>query len=403
MKSALPHKPLRVLIVSEFPYKGNIVGGVQSAVQILAEALSKLSAVEKVLVMSFNTEIDSDNVEQWNDKLTVHQVAGQRRLSLPTSSFYDFLKGKKIADAFRPDIVHGQGTGAHGDVASRLGYPNVMTIHGVGSFEAELRERKNKFIGPIRIWLTKRMINRGLQNTDAVISISEFDRHFCSRIGKSKVIGIPNAVRQEFFDEAESTSDSMHIIFAGLVIVRKNVAGIVRAFAKVKEQVPEAILDIAGPSPDKAYHEEVLRNITPQTRDAIRFHGNMSGPELSTLMKAASVSVLFSIYENLPVAIAEALALGKPVVSSRVGAVGEMIDDGVNGFLVESGNEEMLAEHLIRLLTDRQLRCEMGRKGRELARKKWTPASVAAATVDAYHSVLDASPHSNNGQGGTTS
>ncbi len=388
MKPALPHKPLRVLIVSEFPYKGNIVGGVQSAVQILAEALSKLSAVEKVLVMSFNTEIDSDQVEQWNEKLTVHHVAGQRRLSLPTSSFYDFLKGKKIADAFRPDIVHGQGTGAHGDVASRLGYPNVMTIHGVGSFEAELRERKNKFIGPMRIWLTKRMINRGMQNAGAVISISEFDRHFSTRMGKTKVIGIPNAVRQEFFDGEESFSDSMHIIFAGLVIVRKNVVGIVRAFAKVKEQVPDAILDIAGPTPDKGYHEEVLRNIDPKVKDAIHFHGNMNGPDLSKLMKAASVSVMFSVYENLPVAVAEALALGKPVVSSRVGAVGEMIEDGVNGFLVESGDEEMLAERLIRLMKDPHLRCEMGKKGRELARKKWTPENVAQATVDAYYSVL---------------
>ena len=399
MKMTTPHKPLRVIIVSEFPHNGTIVGGVQSAVQILAEALVKLPSVEKLLVMSFNPFIDTDDVEIRNEKLTIHHIAGQRRFTLPTGSILDFLKGKNIADAFRPDVVHGQGTGGHGDIAGRLGYPNLVTIHGVGSFETELRERKNKFIGPVRIWLTKRMINRGLQNAGAVISISEFDRHFCSRMGKAKVIGIPNAVRQEFFDGEESFSDSGHIIFAGLVIVRKNVVGIVRAFAKVKEQVPDAVLDIAGPTPDKGYHDEVLRNIDPKIKDAIHFHGNMKGPELSKLMKTASVSVLFSVYENLPVAVAESLALGKPVVSSRVGAVGEMIEDGVNGFLVESGDEDMLAERLIRLLTDRHLRCEMGKKGRELARKKWTPENVATATVDAYFSVLESSHNSKNGKG----
>lgn len=383
------HKPLRVLMVSEFPYDGNIVGGVQSAVQILAEALVRLPSVEKVLVLSFNPDLDSDHIEMWNDKLTIHHIAGQRRFALPTASMLDFLRGKKIADAFRPDVVHGQGTGGHGDIAGRLGYPNVVTIHGVGSFEAELRERKNKFIGPLRIWLTKRMINRGLQNAGAIISISEFDRHFCSRMGKARVIGIPNAVRQEFFDCEESFSDSRHIIFAGLVIVRKNVAGIVRAFAKVKQRVPNAVLDIAGPTPDNAYHEEVLRNIDPKVKDAVHFHGNMKGPELSKLMKTASVSVLFSVYENLPVAVAEALALGKPVVSSRVGAVGEMIEDGVNGFLVESEDEDMLAERLIQLLNDPQLRNEMGKKGRDLARKKWTPENVATETVHAYYSVLE--------------
>lgn len=382
-------KPLRVLVVSEFPYKGNIVGGVQSAVQILAEAMAKLPSVEQLLVLSFNPLIDADEIEVRNDKLAIHHVAGQRKLLLPTGSFFDLQKGKKIARAFRPDVVHGQGTGGHGDVAGRLGYANVMTIHGVGSFEAELRERKNKFIGPMRIWLTKRMIKRGVQNADAIISISEFDRHFCSRMGKENTIRIPNAVRQEFFDNQESFSSSMHIIFAGLVIVRKNVAGIVRAFAKIKQRVPDAVLDIAGSCPDKAYQEEVLRNINPDIKDAVRFHGNMSGAELSSLMKAASVTVLFSIYENLPVAVAESMALGKPVVSSRVGAVGEMIEDGVNGFLVESGDEDMLAERLIRLLHDPALRCEMGRKSRELAENKWTPENVATSTVNAYYSVLE--------------
>ena len=95
-------KPLRVLIVSEFPYEGMVIGGVQSAVQILTEALSKLSEIEKILVLSFSPGIDADHVEHWNEKLTIHHVAGQRRFLLPTRSFFDLVKGKAIARAFRP-------------------------------------------------------------------------------------------------------------------------------------------------------------------------------------------------------------------------------------------------------------------------------------------------------------
>jgi glycosyltransferase involved in cell wall biosynthesis len=111
--------------------------------------------------------------------------------------------------------------------------------------------------------------------------------------------------------------------------------------------------------------------------------------ELTELMKNASVNVLFSIYENLPVAIAEALTMGKPVVASRVGGIAEMVDDGVNGFLVGSGDEDALADRLVRLLHDERLRRRMGMKARELAMQKWNPDAVAAQTVKAYRLAIE--------------
>ncbi|MEK7672003.1 MAG: glycosyltransferase family 4 protein, partial [Bacteroidota bacterium] len=360
-------KPLRVLMISEFPYKGEVVGGVQSAVEVLATALSRLPDIAKILVLSFKSEIDEDLVTNINDKLTIHHVAGQRRLTLPTESIFDFLKAKRIAKEFRPDVVHGQGTGAHGEIGVRLGYPSVLTIHGAGTFEVELRERDHKIIGPLRVWLTTKMTNRAIQNAGVLISISEFDKQHNFRFRTSNVVGIPNAVRQEFFGAEPTFPDSQRVIFNGLVIVRKNVVGLVRAFAKVKQHVPNAVLDIAGPTPDKGYYEKVLKNIDPAVKKDIIFHGNMKGLALPELIRKASVSVLFSIYENLPVAIAEAMALGKPVVCSRVGGVAEMVHDGENGFLVESEDEDALADRLVKLLTDPALRRCMGMKGYDMA------------------------------------
>ena len=382
-------KQLRVLMVSEFPYKGVVVGGVQSAVEILATALSRLPDIAKILVLSFKSEIDEDLVTNMNDKLTIHHVAGQRRLTLPTESIFDFLKAKRIAKEFRPDVVHGQGTGEHGDISVRLGYPSVITIHGAGTFEVELRERDHKIIGPLRVWLTTKMTNRAIQNAGVVISISEFDKQYSFRFRTSNVVGIPNAVRQEFFGAAPTFPDAQRIIFNGLIIVRKNVVGLVRAFAKVKQHVPNAVLDIAGPTPDKAYYEKVLKNIDPAVKKDIIFHGNMKGLELPELIRKASVSVLFSIYENLPVAIAEAMALGKPVVSSRVGGIAEMVHDGENGFLVESEDEDALADRLVKLLNDPALRRQMGMTGYDMAMQKWVPERVAAETLRTYRLALE--------------
>jgi glycosyltransferase involved in cell wall biosynthesis len=384
-----PDRPLRVMMVSEFPFNGVVVGGVQSAVQILVEALAKREDVEEVLLLSFRPSLERDQIERWNEKLTVHYAVGQERFLLPTQSFWDYQKAKHIAHRFHPDIVHAQGTGGHGDVGARLDYPNALTIHGVGSFEAELRERKNKIVGPMRIWLTKRMINRIMRNASVVISISEFDRQHCLSHGTERVVGVPNAVRYEFVQSKPEFPDTQRILFNGVIIPRKNVVGLVRAFRKVKTQMPHAILDIVGPMIDVAYYAEVVKQIDPTIRASIVFHGNKQVHELTELMKNASVNVLFSIYENLPVAIAEALTMGKPVVASRVGGIAEMVDDGVNGFLVGSGDEDALADRLVRLLHDERLRRRMGMKARELAMQKWNPDAVAAQTVKAYRLAIE--------------
>ncbi len=382
-------QPLRVMIVSEFPYNGVVIGGVQSAVQILAEALSCFDAIEKVLVVSFNLRITKDEIIRVNEKLTVHQLAGQRHLGLPTMSVFDYLKAAAIAREFKPDVVHGQGTGNHGDVGIRLGYPSVLTIHGAGTFEVELREKGNKIIGPPRVWLTTRMTERSIRNAHVVISISEFDKSYSFRFRSGNVVGIPNAVRQEFFVGDITFPESPRIVFNGLVIERKNVVGLVRAFAKVKERVPNAVLDIAGPMPDKAYFERVHENILPSIKNDIVFHGNLNGSDLSNLMRSASVAVLFSIYENLPVAIAEAMALGKPVVSSRVGGIAEMIQDGENGFLVDENNVDGFADKIVTLLNDPSLRKRMGERGNEMARQRWLPERVAAETLRTYNLAIE--------------
>lgn len=379
-----PNRGLRVLMVSDFPRNGVVVGGLESAVQILAQALAESPEVEALRVMNFRSELERDELVHVNEKLSVLHLAGQRRFALPTRAFLDFRRARRLAAEFRPDVVHGQGTGGTGDIAIRLGYPSLVTIHGVGIFEAQLRERNNRFLGPVRVLLAKRMTEGVLRNADIVISLSAFDKEYLNTLRTENIVSISNAVRKEFFEAEPRLENTKRIMFTGLVIVRKNVAGIVRAFKNVKEKVPDAVLDIVGPTPDKAYLQEVRDNIDPSLKESIVFHGGVNGTALVELMNSAAVAVLFSIYENLPCTVAEFLTLGKPVVSSKVGGLQEMITDGDNGLLVESGDEQALADRLIRLLNDDTLRVEMGRRGREIAFERWRPERVAEATVHAY-------------------
>jgi glycosyltransferase involved in cell wall biosynthesis len=228
------------------------------------------------------------------------------------------------------------------------------------------------------------MAENAIRKADVLVSISDFDRAYASRVRDGIVMKIPNAIRPGFFERAPEFPDSARINFSGVIIKRKNVLGLVRAFKKIREKVPEAILDIAGPVTEPEYFEEVKQTIDSSVQDAVIFHGNLGSDTLIEVTRQASVCVLFSVYENLPVVIGEALSLGKPVVASRVGAVEEMVDDGKTGFIVESGDEQSLVDRVVQLLSDKNLRVRMGTRGRERATSTWKPESVVAETLEAY-------------------
>ena len=89
-------------------------------------------------------------------------------------------------------------------------------------------------------------------------------------------------------------------------------------------------------------------------------------------MKNCYCLVVPSLSEGLPRVILEAQALSKPVIASRVGGIPEIIKDGENGFLVNPGDADDLAEKLRILLSDKKLAIEMGKRGREIIQEKFS-------------------------------
>ena len=96
-------------------------------------------------------------------------------------------------------------------------------------------------------------------------------------------------------------------------------------------------------------------------------HLSPNSPELQQLFRQADIFVLPTQGDCLPVAIVEALAAGLPVVSSRVGAVEEAVIAGENGFVIDPGDGDSLAQILLQLSVNHELRYQMGTKSRQLA------------------------------------
>jgi len=100
--------------------------------------------------------------------------------------------------------------------------------------------------------------------------------------------------------------------------------------------------------------------------------GKLSLAGIKERMKNCFCLAVPSTTEGLPRVIMEAMALGKPVVGSRVGGIPDLIHDGKNGFLFEVGNSNELSEKLRALLSNREMAIEMGKKGRELIQGKFS-------------------------------
>jgi len=98
--------------------------------------------------------------------------------------------------------------------------------------------------------------------------------------------------------------------------------------------------------------------------------------------------VMPSYYETFGISVIEAMAFGLPVVATNVGGLPEVVEDGVTGILVPPGDSEALAEGLIRLLSDADLRRRMGRAGQDRVRSEFTVDRIVDQTLAVYESVI---------------
>jgi len=135
----------------------------------------------------------------------------------------------------------------------------------------------------------------------------------------------------------------------------------------VREKFPEVPLKIVGEGPYREWLERLSSNLmlSPQ----VEFVGWKVGEDLAILYQRARVVVVPSIYEPFGMTALEALACQRPVLASRVGGLSEIVTHRVTGFLAESRDDLDLAQWLMTLLSNADLRHNMGRAGRDAVLK----------------------------------
>ena len=280
----------------------------------------------------------------------------------------------------RPDILHASSSkaGILGRLAAWFaGVPiRIFTVHG-WAFAA--------YAG-VPGWLYRLAERSMVPLTSATICVAEYERRAGIAAGACRAehtVVIPNAVDVAAFPHAAPRGGLAELISVGRLRAPKDFITLARALARLQPGSFRASL--VGDGPDRSTIEAELARLG--LTDAVVLLGDRS--DVPELLARAELFVCSSRSEGMPVSILEAMAVGLPVVASRVGGVSEIVDDGRTGFLVAPGVVAALADALARLIDDRALREQMGRAGRQAALERYDLPQFRQAHIDLYGRLLE--------------
>lgn len=272
----------------------------------------------------------------------------------------------------------------------------VMPVHTTGQWGGQPSVKR-----PIRL------VRAGL---DRIIAIAEAQREYLvaeEGVPASQVTVIHNGVpleqpdarrrqarRAEVRTLVGTAIDAPVIGITAVLRPEKNHELLLRAFVRVRVALSTAELWIIGDGPRREFLEAECDRLGLSFGGAdtgagpgklpgghsVRFLGRRTDARL--LMAGFDVAVLSSHprVETMPLALIEAMDAGVPAVATRVGALAELVEDGVSGLLVPPGDEEALAGALLDLLGDPARRASMGRAGQEIAAARFSVERMVGAT-----------------------
>jgi glycosyltransferase involved in cell wall biosynthesis len=250
--------------------------------------------------------------------------------------------------------------------------PTLLICHGVIShkwekfdFPAHYHLIINRFSQMVMAWFEKHCI----ENVDALVAVHPATLEFINRglgIEKTHQYILGNGVDIELFHPAEN--EGKGILFVGRATRSKGFDVLLNAAQMIRAPMTAAV-----------YMAD--RDLVEKARGlGVEVLSNVPHAEMPSLYRKASVFVLPSIDEELPLATLEALASGLPLVVSAAAAAG-LVTDGQNGFIVPTGEPAILASTINRLLDDDDLRSGMRIRNRDLAEKNLSWEEVAERLI----------------------
>jgi N-acetyl-alpha-D-glucosaminyl L-malate synthase BshA len=343
-----------VILVWLFPPR--FIGGTEIATYNIAKHLAK-RGYDVHIVTSWAKGLPKKSFEQG---FHIHRIYAPRIRILGSIKWciHVLLLLKRL----RPDVIHTQGMGMSLDCFfAKMLFEKPYIIWGQGS---------DVYLS----WRFKGMISRlVLKNADAVIALTKDMekrmKKFCNRY----IHVIPNGIDLKVFEKSsprkllpnlQITNSERILLFVGTLRPVKGLKYLIQAMNILRNTGVEKVkLIIIGDGEERQALKHLVKQL--HLEDRVIFVGKIPNEKVPNYMTIADIFVLPSLSEGFPIVTLEAMASGLPIIASRIGGMPEIVEDGVNGFLVEPANPRDIAEKVTFLLKDEELRGRISKKNKE--------------------------------------
>jgi glycosyltransferase involved in cell wall biosynthesis len=348
----------------------------------LVRALAKLEGLE-VDVVTADAACHSPEVSSW-EGTTIHRLPWSGRRMLVHALGPGGRLVRDYVASLRPDVVHTHDT--YGLMVKGMAVPRVFTIHGFIHADTRLAGGR---LAWLRSWLWRWVETASWAEQPHIISISPYVRERLGGIATGVIHDIENPIAEEFF--AVPRAERPGTVFsAALIGPRKNTLGLLEAFSRVVAAGLQAELRLAGATSDAGYGQRVRGFIEARgLGNRVTLLGEIGAEAVREELARASVFALVSLEEGAPMGIAEAMAVGVPVVASNRCGMPYMVRDGKSGYLVNPLDPEDIAARLKQIVEDDGLRAAMCSKSRQIAEDRFHPHRVATRTRDVYRRAIE--------------
>jgi glycosyltransferase involved in cell wall biosynthesis len=296
-----------------------------------------------------------------------HRVPGLRGFAM---SFVYFAEAAVLArELNRRNVArlhnHFANPGAiAGLLASKLaGIPWSFTMHGISETD----------------YPAGLLLGEKIRDAEFVACVSYFGRAQAMRLVSTdqwqKLHIVRCGLPLTTLPKRREVREGKRLICVGRLSPEKGQAGLLQAVAAVARDIPDLKLVIVGDGPDRGALDALVRDLN--LPDQVTFAGRLSEQDTLREIAASDILVLPSFMEGLPIVLMEAMAVGVPVIASRVAGIPELVTDGESGLLFTPSDWSELAKCIETLSTSVESRARIGRAGQETVERDFDIAQSA--------------------------
>lgn len=375
-----------VYLCNEYPPFSH--GGIGTFVQMMARQLVKRGHRASVLGFSWVTEFrqeDDHGVNVYRFPAKAVGKIGLVRSYLEQSRLIHRLNAQIAIDSIEGSEL------SFGLLPGRLPGKKIIRIHGGHNFFSATLDEPKRFS-------TSLIEKLSFARADHFCAVSRFAADITGRlmgIDTLHIAILPNPVDTRLFRPySEIPERDGLMVFAGGLREKKGIRQLLQAMPRVVEGHPSAHLWIHGAdTKDRRTRQSFLqlleREMSPGISNHIAFRGAVAHDELPKINALACVLVYPSWMETQGIVVVEGMASGKAVVASQTGPGPELIENGVSGVFCDPHDPDSIADSLIQLIANPEMRASLGKNARKRAEQLFSLDVLIPRNIKFYEECLN--------------